>query len=269
MFLKLNSQNQVYTCSLFEDTSNMITNINISNITDYSGIISAISNDILNADIFSDEECTKVVTSYKDNKIVSFNVSRENSTMLIVIKPADLQKEIGDLKNMVLTQTQKITFIESQINPKIIDPSTLSLEEAKVYQLDIVNAECTEAIRDGIDVETSQGVEHFALTEVDQINIAALYTQCLNGAISVPYHADNTICREFSAEEMIALGKKALEYVIYCTTLCNHIRAWINRTESVEEIIVIHFGSELPTDLQESFNSIISIGSTEENNNAE
>lgn len=209
------------------------------------------------ADVYSDEECTELIGSYKDNKIVSFNISNENGTALIVIKPSDLQKEISELKNAV-------TSIESQINPAPIDPSTLPLEGAKEYQLNVVNEECTNAIYAGIDVKTSKGTEHFSLTEKDQMNITALYTKCLSGTPSVPYHADGSICREFSAEEMIALGEATLKYVVYCTTLCNHIRAWIQRAETVEEVIAIHFNSELPDDLQESFNSVISIGSTDE-----
>ena len=264
MFLKFNSQELVYECSIFEDTSNMITNINISNITDFTGVISVVSGATLNVDIYSDEECTNLTGSYKENKIVSFNMSIEDGTALIIIKPSDLQKEINDLKTTVSTQTVQIANIESQINPEPIDPSTLSLEGAKEYQLNVVNTECTNTIYNGIDVETSVGTEHFSLTEVDQININVLYAQCLAGVASVPYHADGTICREFSAAEMITLGKKALEYVIYCTTLCNHMRAWINRSETVEEVITIHFGSQLPADLLESFNSVISIGTVNE-----
>lgn len=263
MFLKLNSQELVYECSTYEDASNLITNINISGITDYSGIISAVSQKTLNADIYSDEECTMLVTSYSDNKIVSFNMCVEDGKALIVIKPADLQKEISNLKNAVSAQEKHITSIESQINPKPVDPSTLPLEEAKEYQLNVVNKECTDAIYSGIDVETSKGTEHFSLTDKDQINITALYTKCLSGTPSVPYHADGAICREFSAEEMIALGEATLKYVIYCTTMCNHIRAWIQRSETVEEVIAIHFNSELPADLQESFNSVINIGAVE------
>lgn len=266
MFLKFNSQEQIYECSIYQDLSTMITNINVYDITDYSNIMTVISEDTLNVDVYSDEECTSIEESYNDNKIVSFNINREDSTCIITIKPADLQKEIDSLKDTITTQTKKITSIESQINPAPIDPSTLSLEDAKAYQLEVVNEECTNTIYSGIDVSTSKGTEHFSLTEKDQINITALYTQCLNGVTSVPYHADGAICREFSAEEMVVLGKSALEYVVYCTTLCNHIRAWINRTETVEEVISIHFNSELPADLQESFNSVISIGEVQEDN---
>lgn len=264
MFLKFNSQEIVYSCSLFEDTSNMITNINISDITDYSGINEVTNVDVMSAKIYSDEACTELVSSYIDNKVASYNVSRENSTALIVIKPTDLQKQISDLKSTVTTQTQQIASINSQINPEPIDPSTLSLEGAKEYQLNLINTECTNTIHAGINVDTSMGTEHFSLTEVDQININVLYAQCLTGVTAVPYHADGAICREFSADEMIVLGKAALEYVIYCTTLCNHMRAWINRCETVEEVISIHFNSTLPADLQESFNSVISIGSVQE-----
>lgn len=264
MFLKLNSQELVYECSILEDSSNMVTTINIDGITDFSAIKSAAWEDTLNADIYSDEECEELVTSYKNNVVVGFNVSNQYGKATIVIKPADLQREISELKNSLVSQEKHIASIESQINPDPVDPSTLPLEDAREYQLNMVNMECTNTIHNGIDVETSMGTEHFSLTEVDQININVLYAQCLNGVPSVPYHADGAICREFSAEEMVVLGKAALQYVIYCTTLCNHIRAWINRAETVEEVVSIHFNSELPADLQESFNSVINIGAVQE-----
>ena len=267
MFLKFNSQEIVYNCSVLEDTSNMITNINISDITDYSGINEAINGNAVNVNIYSDEACEELDCSYIDYKITSCNMSLEENKALIVIKPTDLQKQIRDLKNTVLDQTKHIAAIESQINPEAVDPSTLPLNEAIKYQLNVVNEECTKAIYNGVDVKTSVGTEHFSLTDKDQINITALYTQCLNGVKSVPYHADGTICREFTADEVIALGEAALKHVIYCTTLCNHIRAWIVRTNSVEEVINIHFNSALPNDLQESFNAIINIDAVKEEAN--
>lgn len=257
MYLKLNSQKQVYTCEYFEDTSSLTTNINIRNIKDFSNITNILVNESLDADVYSDEECTELVTSFKDYKIISFNMIREDGRVFLAVKPNSLQKEIINLKDSLAQQEEQISTINEQINPTPIDPSTLSLEEAKTYQLDVVNKECTAAIHSGIDVETSQGMEHFSLTEVDQLNITALHTQCVNGVQTVPYHADGKICREFTAEEMIILGTRALEYIIYCTTYCNHIRAWINRLETVDEVIAIHFTSNLPEDLQQSFYSVI------------
>lgn len=264
MYLKLNSQKQVYTCEYFEDTSSASINLNIRNITDFSGISSVLINDILNAAIYSDSECTTLKTSFKDYKIVSFNIIREDGRAFLNIKPNSLQKEISNLKDSLAQQEEQISTINEQINHTPIDPSTLSLEDAKNYQLNVVNTECTTAIHSGIEVETSQGMEHFSLTEVDQLNINTLYAQCIAGLVtSVPYHSDGKICREFSAEEMIALGTRALEYIIYCTTYCNHVRAWINRVETVEEVIAIHFTSDLPEDLQQSFYSVINVGSTD------
>lgn len=264
MYLKLNQLEQTYVCEYFEDTSSASINLNIRNITDFSGISTVLINDTLNADIYSDSECTALKTSFKDYKIVSFNIIREDGRAFLTIKPNSLQKEISDLKDTLLHQENQINTINEQINPTPIDPSTLSLEDAKSYQLNLVNEECTQSIHFGIDVETSQGMEHFSLTEVDQLNINTLYAQCLTGVKSIPYHADGKICREFSAEEIIALGTRALEYIIYCTTLCNHIRAWINRVETVDEVIAIHFTSDLPEDLQQSFYSVINSGTTNE-----
>lgn len=55
--------------------------------------------------------------------------------------------------------------------------------------------------------------------------ITALQTKYMFGVKSVPYHSSGQICREFTAEEMIHIANKVMEYVVYCITLSNHIKA--------------------------------------------
>ena len=47
----------------------------------------------------------------------------------------------------------------------------LSLEDARVAKYHEIAAACEQTIYAGVDVSTSSGVEHFALTEKDQINL--------------------------------------------------------------------------------------------------
>jgi len=112
-----------------------------------------------------------------------------------------------------------------------------------------INAACSAAILEGVDVETSQGLEHFSLTPTDQINITNLTLQIGAGAPAVLYHADSKLCRPFSAAEVYALAQAATQKVTYNQTLHNHLRAWIEREKDYNTLASITWDSPLPDDL--------------------
>ena len=108
-------------------------------------------------------------------------------------------------------------------------------------------ANCNAA---GMDVETSQGAEHFSLQETDQINLTTAYNAILSGAAGYPYHADGALCRMFTAEEITAISNASIAHKLYHTTLCNHLLTWARRAETAEELAGIAYTAEgLPEDL--------------------
>lgn len=127
----------------------------------------------------------------------------------------------------------------------------VNIEKLRASRLAEVSAACEAAIYEGVDIMTSKGTEHFALTINDQTNISNLSVAAQSG-VAVLYHADGELCRVFSPEEMLAVADAAVKYKTYQTTLCNHINAWIRRAETVEELSTIHYGTPLPKDLAES-----------------
>ena len=87
----------------------------------------------------------------------------------------------------------------------------LAPKDAKIAEL----AEaCTAAIYSGVDVETTQGTEHFSLTLNDQTNIGNLALQAQAGA-AVLYHADGQLCRMFTPAEMLAVMTAAARHKTY------------------------------------------------------
>lgn len=136
------------------------------------------------------------------------------------------------------------------------DPTTL--EGAREAKLAEINTACEQAIVAGVDVETTQGVERFALTPNDQINIAFYEQQVTGGAAQVPYHADGTLCRMFEAFEIIAVAAAAARHKVYHTTYCNHLRDYVSGLQSVEEIATVTYGMPLPEALQANFDAIMS-----------
>lgn len=170
-------------------------------------------------------------------------------------------------KEAKLTKEEYETYkLELQMD-NTIDLERCTLDELKSYWKEKINEQCTEVIAAGVDVETTQGTEHFSLTFADQINIAGIMITLDSGDIAGhPYHADGKTCRFFSKEELVKISAAATQYKVYNTTVCNHIHTWINRCESKEEVEAISFTSTLPDDLAQSLQAIVASTQTTTNN---
>ena len=121
-----------------------------------------------------------------------------------------------------------------------------------------ISAACNAAIVAGMDVETSQGTEHFSLQETDQINLTTAYNAILSGAWSYPYHSDGNLCRMFTGEEIKKVSEASIQHKLYHTTLCNHLLTWVRRSETELEIESITYTEEgLPEDLKSNMSQIL------------
>ena len=119
-----------------------------------------------------------------------------------------------------------------------------------------ISAASEAAIYAGMDVETTQGTEHFSLTEKDQINLTTAKNEIDKGASIYLYHTDDTLCRIFTAEEINAIAQASIAHKIYHTTYCNHLFEWIRRADAVE-LAGITYGAELPEDLAAHMQEIL------------
>ena len=119
-----------------------------------------------------------------------------------------------------------------------------------------ISAASEAAIYAGMDVETTQGTEHFSLTEKDQINLTTAKNAVDKGAAAYPYHADDARCRIFTADEINAILQASIAHIIYHTTYCNHLFEWIRRADAAE-LAGITYGAELPEDLAAHMQEIL------------
>ena len=158
-------------------------------------------------------------------------------------------------------------WIETATAEEIADweaehPDPVSLEDRRAAKTAAMSAACNAAITAGMDVETTQGTEHFSLQETDQINLTAAVTAVQQGAAGYPYHADGELCRMFTAAEIGAVGQASIAHKLYHTTYCNHLFAWIRRA-TASELTGITYGAELPEDLAASMQALLTqAGST-------
>ena len=135
-------------------------------------------------------------------------------------------------------------------------PDPVSLEDKRAAKHAEVSAASEAAIYAGMDVETTQGTEHFSLTEKDQINLTTAKNAVDKGAAAYPYHADDARCRIFTADEINAIAQASIAHIIYHTTYCNHLFDWIRRADAAE-LAGITYGAELPDDLAAHMQEIL------------
>ena len=201
MYLKFN-KSSIYLCDYYNNKITSTLNFTIKEIEDFSELLNILKNNTVDVYLYHDNECMLLEGQYKSYIVLNLNIEYNTKTINLSLKCSDITKEITTLKEFldktqtsVIEVSRQVKNIDEQINSAPVDPSLLSLEEARNYQLETVNKECTEAIYAGIDVETSTGTEHFSLTEADQLNITALQSKCMSGVKSVPYHSSGQICR--------------------------------------------------------------------------
>lgn len=117
---------------------------------------------------------------------------------------------------------------------------------------------CNQVITDGMDVETTEGTEHFSLEETDQINLTTAISAIEQGAKGYPYHADKKLCRMFTAEEIKSIAESATAHKLYNTTLCNHLLILARRATTTAELDAITYSADcLPIDLAENMKKIL------------
>lgn len=146
------------------------------------------------------------------------------------------------------------------------EPDDRALDEIRTDKLAELSASCNAAITAGMDVETTQGTEHFSLQETDQINLTTALSAVQSGAAGYPYHADGQLCRLFTAAEIQAIAAASVKHKLYHTTLCNHLLTWARRAKTREELSGITYSADgLPDDLATNMASVLAAAAGDNN----
>lgn len=137
-------------------------------------------------------------------------------------------------------------------------PDNRPFDEIQTQKLSSLSEICNQTIVAGMDVETTEGIEHFSLEETDQINLTTALSAIEQGAKGYPYHADKKLCRMFTAVELKAIAEKATAHKLYHTTLCNHLLILARRATTTAELDKITYSADcLPLDLAENMKKIL------------
>lgn len=76
----------------------------------------------------------------------------------------------------------------------------------------------------------------------DQTAILMLYQQAVADANTTTFwHADGELCKQFSNPDMIAIGKRAIEFKTYNETLINHLNRYVETLTNIEVIYSVGY----------------------------
>lgn len=173
-----------------------------------------------------------------------------------VTHPEIKDEENGKVLEAEYKQLEVVSAAACEISGK--EPDNRLFEEIQIEKLSSLSETCNQTIVAGMDVETTEGIEHFSLEETDQINLTAALSAIEQGAKGYPYHADKKLCRMFTAVELKAIAKKATAHKLYHTTLCNHLLILARRATTPAELDKITYSADcLPPDLAENMKKIL------------
>ena len=167
--------------------------------------------------------------------------------------------KIEDEYNILLAAVEKgeeIEIEQEQNEPveevPVIDPiEEVTLDYLKTAKTAEMSAVCNKTITDGFDVVLSDGnTYHFSLTTQDQLNLITLSSMVASGETQIPYHADDELCRFYSAEDINTIITTATQFKTYQVSYFNALKMYINSIEDKETVATIEYGVAIPEEYQ-------------------
>lgn len=140
---------------------------------------------------------------------------------------------------------------EPEPEPEEPKPDDDTLQLVKSGKVSEMSKECNNTITNGFDVVLSDGKSHhFSLTTQDQLNLITLTGLVSSGETSIAYHADNELCKFYSAEDIACITNYATQFKTYHVSYFNSLKAYIEALEDVKEISSIEYGTDIPEEYQ-------------------
>lgn len=155
----------------------------------------------------------------------------------------DKYKDIIEAINMGDDWKEKETVIT-------IDPyAQIDINFIRTNKLQEMSITCRTTIEKGFDLELRGETKHFSLDTQDQLNLMSLGQMAQTQSL-IPYHADGEECDFYTAEEINEIIDTANAFKIYHTTYYNALKGYINSLETIEDIVAVTYGMEIPEEYQ-------------------
>lgn len=169
------------------------------------------------------------------------------------------------------TNGKKVTSTEADFHyyyspktDKLYDKETTSITEATTLEqaLSVKLAElsevCGAAINAGATVTLPDGTEEqFTYSTADQANISEMFTACLMGAESYPYHANDEACKTYAAAQIMAIYGTLSMYKTGQLTYHNQLKQYVKTLDDMEDVLSVVYGQPLTGDYLTAYNTLM------------
>ena len=169
------------------------------------------------------------------------------------------------------TNGKKVTSTEADFHyyyspktDKLYDKETTSITEATTLEqaLSVKLAElsevCGAAINAGAAVTLPDGTEEqFTYSTADQANISEMFTACLMGAQSYPYHANDEACKTYTAAQIMAIYGTLSMYKTGQLTYHNQLKQYVKTLDDMEDVLAVVYGQPLTGDYLTAYNTLM------------
>ena len=190
---------------------------------------------------------------YHDNWMVAVDndkIKYHNATVIRIDESEYDQlvaaEESGE-EIVILPEHEQI--IEESVPLDPIEEVTLEyLKTAKITQMD---SACRKAIIGGCDLTLSDGKQsHFSFEITDQMQIGKLRERAMSGDTFLPYHADGEPCKNFAADDILALYGAMEETIQHHTTYFNSLKIYIGSMIDKQTVADVWYGMDIPEEYQ-------------------
>lgn len=151
-----------------------------------------------------------------------------------------------------LVDGKAVERTEEEINAKRLP----KLKQSKITAL---SATCEQTIYAGLELELSEGKEHFEYKNQDQTNIKAMFDAVVFGAEKYPYQSEDGKCRVFTAQDIIKLYISLESLRTAQLTYYHQLKDLVNTLETAEEINAITYGQELEGEYLQHYNEMLAV----------
>lgn len=155
-------------------------------------------------------------------------------------------------------------YYYSPTSDKLYDKETTSitevttLEQAMAVKLAELSEVCGAAINAGATVTLPDGTEEqFTYSTADQANISEMFTACLMGAESYPYHANDEACKTYTAAQIMAIYGTLSMYKTGQLTYHNQLKQYVKTLDDMEDVLAVVYGQPLTDDYLTAYNTLM------------
>ena len=164
----------------------------------------------------------------------------------------------------VTSTAEDFHYYYSPTSDKLYDKETTSitevttLEQAMAVKLAELSEVCGAAINAGATVTLPDGTEEqFTYSTADQANISEMFTACLMGAQSYPYHANDESCKTYTAAQIMAIYGTLSMYKTGQLTYHNQLKQYVKTLDDMEDVLAVVYGQPLIGDYLTAYNTLM------------